>query len=116
VESVRDVIVVGAGGGGAVIAKELAARGLDVLLLEAGARFADPERETGTTSRVMRTIPSVVIFASARGSVQAWLGKRAASKHSVPATLGCRRNNQPLSGQLAAGDARQFRWLRRLGS
>ena len=40
----RDVIVVGAGGGGAVIAKELAARGLDVLLLEAGARFADPER------------------------------------------------------------------------
>lgn len=40
----RDVIVVGAGGGGAVIAKELASRGLDVLLLEAGARFADPER------------------------------------------------------------------------
>lgn len=41
----RDVIVVGAGGGGAVIAKELAARGLDVLLLEAGPRFADPERD-----------------------------------------------------------------------
>jgi choline dehydrogenase-like flavoprotein len=41
----RDVIVVGAGGGGAVIAKELSARGLDVLLLEAGARFADPERD-----------------------------------------------------------------------
>ena len=41
----RDVIVVGAGGGGAVIAKELAAQGLDVLLLEAGARFADPERD-----------------------------------------------------------------------
>jgi choline dehydrogenase-like flavoprotein len=41
----RDVIVVGAGGGGAVIAKELAAQGLDVLLLEAGPRFADPERE-----------------------------------------------------------------------
>ena len=39
----RDVIVVGAGGGGAVIAKELAAQGLDVLLLEAGPRFADPE-------------------------------------------------------------------------
>lgn len=39
----RDVIVAGAGGGGAVIAKELAARGLDVLLLEAGPRFADPE-------------------------------------------------------------------------
>lgn len=41
----RDVIVVGAGGGGAVIAKELAERGLDVLLLEAGPRFADPERD-----------------------------------------------------------------------
>jgi choline dehydrogenase-like flavoprotein len=41
----RDVIVIGAGGGGAVIAKELAQRGLDVLLLEAGARFADPERD-----------------------------------------------------------------------
>jgi choline dehydrogenase-like flavoprotein len=41
----RDVIVVGAGGGGAVIAKELASRGLDVLLLEAGPRFDDPERD-----------------------------------------------------------------------
>src|SRR4051794_986521 len=41
----RDAIVVGAGGGGAVVAKELAARGLDVLLLEAGARFAHPERD-----------------------------------------------------------------------
>lgn len=33
----RDVIIIGAGGGGPVVAKELAARGLDVLLLEAGA-------------------------------------------------------------------------------
>lgn len=41
----RDVIVIGAGGGGPVVAKELAAKGLDVLLLEAGARNADPERE-----------------------------------------------------------------------
>jgi choline dehydrogenase-like flavoprotein len=41
----RDAIVVGAGGGGAVLAKELASRGLDVLLLEAGARFADPEKD-----------------------------------------------------------------------
>jgi choline dehydrogenase-like flavoprotein len=32
----RDVIIIGSGGGGAVVAKELAARGLDVLLLEAG--------------------------------------------------------------------------------
>src|SRR5438067_13446360 len=41
----HDVIVVGAGGGGAVVAKELAQRGLDVLLLEAGPRFAHSERE-----------------------------------------------------------------------
>ena len=41
----RDVIVIGAGGGGPVVAKELAARGLDVLLLEAGPRFAKSSRE-----------------------------------------------------------------------
>ena len=41
----RDVIVAGAGGGGAVVAKELAAHGLDVLLLEAGPRFSDPETD-----------------------------------------------------------------------
>ena len=39
------MIVVGAGGGGPVVAKELAARGLDVLLLEAGAGFEHSERE-----------------------------------------------------------------------
>jgi choline dehydrogenase-like flavoprotein len=39
----RDVIIVGAGGGGAVVAKELAAQGLDVLLLEGGPRNANPE-------------------------------------------------------------------------
>jgi choline dehydrogenase-like flavoprotein len=43
--TVRDVIVVGAGGGGPVVAKELAARGLDVLLLEAGAAFEHSERD-----------------------------------------------------------------------
>ncbi|KWT56964.1 oxidoreductase [Streptomyces albus subsp. albus] len=41
----RDVIVVGAGGGGPVVAKELAERGLDVLLLEAGPRHAHPREE-----------------------------------------------------------------------
>ena len=41
----RDVIVIGAGGGGPVVAKELAARGLDVLVLEAGARFANPHKD-----------------------------------------------------------------------
>jgi choline dehydrogenase-like flavoprotein len=41
----RDVIVIGAGGGGPVVAKELAARGLDVLVLEAGPRHASPRTE-----------------------------------------------------------------------
>ena len=41
----RDVIIIGAGGGGAVIAKELAERGLDVLLLEAGPQHKNSERD-----------------------------------------------------------------------
>src|SRR5688572_20371300 len=41
----RDAIVIGAGGGGPIVAKELAARGLDVLLLEAGARFPNAEQD-----------------------------------------------------------------------
>lgn len=38
----RDVIIIGAGGGGAVVAKELAERGLDILVIEGGPRHADP--------------------------------------------------------------------------
>ena len=41
----RDVIIIGAGGGGPVVAKELAAKGLDVLLLEAGPRHAKPREQ-----------------------------------------------------------------------
>ena len=41
----RDVIVIGAGGGGPVVAAELAGRGLDVLVLEGGPRQADPSTE-----------------------------------------------------------------------
>ncbi len=41
----RDAIIIGAGGAGPVVAAELAGQGLDVLLLEAGPRYADPERE-----------------------------------------------------------------------
>ncbi|RJQ81495.1 GMC family oxidoreductase [Pseudonocardiaceae bacterium YIM PH 21723] len=41
----RDVIVIGAGGGGPVVAAELGGRGLDVLLLEAGPRHAKPREE-----------------------------------------------------------------------
>lgn len=38
-----DVIIVGAGGGGPVVAKELASRGLDVLMLEAGPYWTPRE-------------------------------------------------------------------------
>src|SRR4051794_8477456 len=41
----RDAIVIGAGGCGAVVAKELAAHGLDVLVLEAGGRHLRPAKE-----------------------------------------------------------------------
>jgi choline dehydrogenase-like flavoprotein len=41
----RDVIVIGAGGCGPVAAKELAAQGLDVLLLEGGPRHTQPREE-----------------------------------------------------------------------
>jgi choline dehydrogenase-like flavoprotein len=41
----RDVIIIGAGGGGPVVAKELAARGLDVLLVEAGPRHDKPREQ-----------------------------------------------------------------------
>ena len=41
----RDVIVIGSGGGGAVVAKELAARGLDVLMLEAGPNESNRDEE-----------------------------------------------------------------------
>ena len=41
----RDVIVIGAGGGGPVVAAELAGRGLDVLVLEGGPRHSDPESQ-----------------------------------------------------------------------
>jgi choline dehydrogenase-like flavoprotein len=41
----RDVIIIGAGGGGPIVAKELAAQGLDVLMLEAGARNKTPEKD-----------------------------------------------------------------------
>ncbi|WP_158890880.1 GMC family oxidoreductase N-terminal domain-containing protein [Amycolatopsis anabasis] len=44
----RDVIVIGAGGGGPTTAKELAAQGLDVMLLEGGPRNAHPRSRWST--------------------------------------------------------------------
>jgi choline dehydrogenase-like flavoprotein len=57
----RDVIVVGAGAGGPVVAKELAARGLDVLLLEAGPEFDSPERQWSHDENVANN-PATGIF------------------------------------------------------
>ena len=70
----RDVIVIGAGGGGPVVAKELAARGLDVLLLEAGPYYKDPEHEW---SRLVNDANNVLTgyfrFGPADRSKPAWL-------------------------------------------
>lgn len=62
----RDVIVIGAGGGGAVVAKELAARGLEVLVLEAGPSHQDSEEsfthfendQNNTSTGVLRFGPA----------------------------------------------------------
>ena len=44
----HDVIIIGAGGGGPVVAKELAEQGLDVLQLEAGPTTRIPRRTSPT--------------------------------------------------------------------
>ncbi len=70
----RDVIVVGAGGGGAVIAKELAAQGLDVLVLEAGARFAHPETDwTHFESDANNPFSGYMRFGPADRAKPAWI-------------------------------------------
>jgi len=52
----RDVIIIGAGGGGAVVAKELAQRGLDVLVLEAGPHHQNAEQEWSHYESVSQSI------------------------------------------------------------
>ena len=56
-----DVIIVGAGGGGPVVAKELAEQGLSVLQLEAGPYHQDPEHDW-THSEADQTNPVSGIF------------------------------------------------------
>src|SRR2546423_13318918 len=57
-----DAVVVGAGACGALVAKELAAHGLSVVVLEAGKRF-DPARDLpnseANASKIMWTEPRV---------------------------------------------------------
>ncbi|MGI5169534.1 GMC family oxidoreductase N-terminal domain-containing protein [Spirillospora sp. CA-253888] len=70
----RDVIVVGAGGGGPVVAKELAARGLDVLLLEAGAHHTDPRASwTHFENDANNPLTGFLRFGPADRSKPAWL-------------------------------------------
>jgi choline dehydrogenase-like flavoprotein len=70
----RDVIVIGAGGGGPVVAKELAERGLDVLLLEAGAPFDDPEAEwSRIQSDANNPLSGYLRFGPADRSKPAWV-------------------------------------------
>jgi choline dehydrogenase-like flavoprotein len=69
----RDVIVVGAGGGGPIVAKELAAKGLDVLLLEAGARNADlDEAWTHYENDANNPLTGALRFGPADRSKPAW--------------------------------------------
>ncbi|MEA2478088.1 MAG: hypothetical protein QOJ07_10 [Thermoleophilaceae bacterium] len=70
----RDVIVIGAGGGGPVVAKELAARGLDVLVIEAGPRNASPPEEWAhLENNANNPVSGYFRFGPADRSKPAWL-------------------------------------------
>jgi choline dehydrogenase-like flavoprotein len=62
-----DVIVIGSGGGGAVIAKELGEKGLQVLVLEAGpwygnSQWPDPNKNRGAKSSSRREDLNIFLF------------------------------------------------------
>ena len=71
----RDVIIIGAGGGGPVVAKELAARGLDVLLLEAGPVLRRPREGVDALRerRQQRARPATSASGPPTASKPAWL-------------------------------------------
>ena len=110
---VRDVIVIGAGGGGPVVAKELAARGLDVLLLEAGAAQRRPRggvappRERRQQPR-RRLLPLRPVRPHEAG-----LAARAAAELVPVAGRRRRRDDAALLRQQPARGARRLRGLQR---
>ena len=71
-----DVIVVGCGGGGAVVAKELAEAGLGVCALEAGP-WHDPQRDfTGLEWDMLNPIDAVFRWGPADRSQPPWPRRR----------------------------------------
>ncbi len=69
----RDVIIIGAGGGGPIVAKELAAQGLNVLMLEAGGRNANPEQDwSHFENEALNPLTGAIRFAPSDRSKPAW--------------------------------------------
>lgn len=68
----RDVIIVGAGGGGPVAAKELAGRGLDVLMLEAGPYWNPREDWTHFEDDANNPLTGYLRFGPGDRSKPAW--------------------------------------------
>jgi choline dehydrogenase-like flavoprotein len=68
-----DVIIIGAGGGGAVVAAELAGRGLNVALLEAGPRHGNPRQEwTHLENDANNTLTGFLRFGPTDRTAPAW--------------------------------------------
>ena len=92
----RDVIVIGAGGGGPVVAKELAARGLDVLAARGRRRASPTPRTSGATSRTTPTTRSPATSASGpadrpsrRGRASYPAGRRSSGRSPASAGRRC---------------------------
>ncbi|MFD0855401.1 lycopene cyclase family protein, partial [Actinomadura adrarensis] len=83
----RDVIVVGAGGGGPVVAKELAARGLNVLLLEAGPHYTNPrESWTHFENDANNPLTGFLRFGPSDRTKPAWLREEAQNSFVLQAS------------------------------
>ena len=110
-----DVIVIGAGGGGPVVAKELAAQGLDVVMLEAGPFYTDPDNGLDAPrERRQQSVDRVLPVRPGRPNA-ARLVPRDAAEFLPLAAFGGRRHDAPLLRQLPPGHARGVHGLHRRG-